>query len=293
MKKEKAGGYGCVVLAAVSWGVIGLFSRKLGELGMTMGNRVFARLFFALILFTIGYLLFYRQVFCVQWKHLPLFAAHGLIGVLGMTVAYFNCQAECSLAVAGTLTYLAPPIVVLVSAVLWKAKITRRKTVALLMALVGCALVSGMMGGVGQNSLRGILFGVASGCCYAGYTVFAHYGLQHYDGRTVSYWAFVFAGLGSIFLVDVPNFIAVAAHPDAWWAMAGVCVLGAVVPFLLYTVGLSTVEEGRAAILANIEPVVGAIAGAIAFHEVPDEWIVLGMVGILGAAAILGTKEQT
>ena len=62
--------------------------------------------------------------------------------------------------------------------------------------------VSGLVGGELTASPRGLLLGVASGFCYATYTVFAHYALDHYESLTMTYWTFVFSGLGSLLFWD-------------------------------------------------------------------------------------------
>lgn len=193
--------YFYVVFGAACWGFIGLFNRMLGDVGVSVGTRVTVRNLFALALLTVIFGLFHRQVFHIQARHLPIFLGAGILSVLGMAVAYFQCQMLCSLAVAGVLLYLAPSFVVLMSAALWRAPITKRKLAALALALLGCAFVSGIAGGGLTVSLGGILLGVAAGFCYATYTIFAHYGLQHYDSYTMTYWTFMFAGIGSLFFL--------------------------------------------------------------------------------------------
>ena len=194
---KKTISYLYVILGAACWGFIGLFNRMLGEAGVSVWNRVFIRNFVSLVLLTAVFALFHRQVFRIRLKHLPIFLAAGLISVLCLAITYFNCQMRCSLAVAGILLYLAPSFVVLMSALLWKAPLTKRKLLALALSFLGCALVSGIVGGDTSVSAVGLLLGVGAGFCYATYTVFAHYGLQHYDSYTMIYWTFLVAGIGS------------------------------------------------------------------------------------------------
>ena len=184
---KKTISYLYVILGAACWGFIGLFNRMLGEAGVSVWNRVFIRNFVSLVLLTAVFALFHRQVFRIRLKHLPIFLAAGLISVLCLAITYFNCQMRCSLAVAGILLYLAPSFVVLMSALLWKAPLTKRKLLALALSFLGCALVSGIVGGDTSVSAVGLLLGVGAGFCYATYTVFAHYGLQHYDSYTMIY----------------------------------------------------------------------------------------------------------
>ncbi|MBE6919428.1 MAG: EamA family transporter [Ruminococcaceae bacterium] len=279
-----------VILAAACWGVIGLFNRILGELGVGVLQRVTIRNFGALLVLTIVFALIRRDVFRVKLRHLPLFLGSGVVSVLGLSIVYFQCQMECSLAVAGILLYLAPSFVVLMSAALWKAPITRRKVTALVLALVGCGLVSGLVGGEVTASPRGLLLGVASGFCYATYTIFSHYTLRHYDSLTMTYWTFVFAGLGSLVFWDTAAIAAVMTDGRGIAGALGLAVIATALPYLFYTKGLEGVESGKASIIANVEPVVGALVGVFVFGEALSLWVILGIVCVLGGVLLLAKE---
>ena len=283
--------YGYVIFGAACWGFIGVFNRLLGTAGVNVWNRVFLRNFPSFVLLTFAFALFRREVFRIQKKHLPLFMASGIISVLGMAVTYFNCQLRCSLAVAGILLYLAPSFVVLASVFLWKTPLTRRKVTALLLALVGCALVSGLVGGGQSGSAAGILLGIGSALCYASYTVFAHYGLQHYDSYTMIYWTFAFAGLGSLLFLDYPAVLPAFTTPRGLLGTAGLVLIATVLPYLFYTKGLEGVESGKAAIIANVEPVVAAITGIVFYDETPGIWTLLGILCVLGGVVLLAKED--
>ena len=279
-----------VILGAACWGLIGIFNRMLGAAGVSVWNRVTIRNFLSLVLLTAVFALIRRSVFRIQLRHLPIFMGAGLFSVLGLAVTYFNCQMHCSLAVAGILLYLAPAFVVLMSALFWKAPITKRKVAALVLSFLGCALVSGIMSGALTVSATGLLLGIASGFCYATYTIFAHYGLKHYDSLTMIYWTFFFAGLGSLLFLDWSTLEPVLSVPMTWLGMVGLVVVATVLPYLFYTKGLEGVESGKASIIANVEPVVAALTGIVFYREMMDLWTVLGIVCVLGGVVLLAKE---
>lgn len=281
-----------VVLGAACWGFIGVFNRLLATTGVTMGNRVLIRNMGSLLLMTLVFAIFHRQVFHIQRKHLPIFLGSGLISVLGLGWTYFSCQMMCSLAVAAILLYLAPSFVVIGSAILWKAPLTKRKVLALALALVGCALVSGIVGGDIQISWIGLLLGIGSGMCYASYTLFAHYGLQHYDSLTMIYWTFVVAGIASLVFLDVPAMADTLSQRNGIIGAIGLVVIATVLPYLFYTKGLEGVESGVASVIANVEPVVAALTGIFFFNESLNVWTALGIVLVLSAAVLLAKGDK-
>lgn len=283
-------GYIYVILGAACWGLIGVFNRLLGEVGVSVWNRVTIRNFLSLVLMTVVFALFKRSVFRIKLRHLPIFIGAGLFSVLGLAVTYFNCQMHCSLAVAGILLYLAPSFVVLMSALFWKAPITKRKVMALAVSFLGCVLVSGIMSGALTVSVTGLLLGIGAGFCYATYTIFAHYGLEHYDSLTMIYWTFFFAGLGSLVFLNWGELAPALPHGTTWIGIAGLVVIATVLPYLFYTKGLEVVESGKASIIANVEPVVAALTGVVFFHEVLNVWTVLG-IGCVLCGVVLLAKE--
>ena len=282
--------YLCVILGAACWGLIGLFTRTLGELGVGVFQRVTIRNLGALVVMTLVFALTRRQVFRIKMRHLPLFVGSGLFSVQGMTLCLFLSQQECSLAVSGILLYLAPSFVVLMGAALWKAPITKRKAAALCLAFLGCVLVSGIVGGELTISALGLAAGIASGFCYATYTFFAHYVMDHYDSLTMTYWTFVFAGLGSLLFWDTQVMTNVFTSGGGIVSALGLIVIATVLPYLLYTKGLEGVESGKASIMANVEPVVGALVGVFVFGEVLSVWVILGVVCMLCGVMLLAKE---
>lgn len=282
-----------VILGAACWGFMGLFNRMLAAANATMGDRLVIRNTGALVLMTVVFLCVNRKVFRIDPRHLPIFLGSGALSIVGLSWVYFSCQMLCSLAVAGVLLYLAPSFVVLASAVLWKEKLTPRRGLSVLLALLGCALVSGIVGGDLTVSVKGLLFGIASGLCYASYTVFAHYGLQHYGSYTMIYWTFLVAGLVSLFWLDVPSLGNVLSQPKGVFSAVGLVVVATVLPYFFYTKGLEGVESGLASVIANVEPVVAALVGIFVFRETPTVWTVLGIGLVLMAAVILAKGEKS
>ena len=211
-----------------------------------------------------------------------------LIGVVLFTMCYFTCQKLCSLAVASILLYTAPSFVVVLSAVLWKEPVTKKKLLALLLTLVGCALVCGVFSGGLTVTLTGILLGLGAGFFYALYSVFGRYALAHYDSMTVTVWTFLFAGPASLMLAPGSRTLGPAlSRPDMWLTAAGLVVFSTVLPYIFYTKGLSRVEAGQASIMASLEPVVAALAGILAFGEPMSAATGAGILCVLAGVVIL------
>ena len=280
--------YLSILLAAALWGIIGLWNRRLMAGGLSPTGIVTVRNFGGMALLCAIFALKDRRVFRVQREHLKYFFGTGIISVVVFTVCYFSCQKLCSLAVASILLYTAPSFVVLLSAVLWKEAITARKVAALLLTLVGCAMVCGIFSGELTVSLSGVLLGLGAGFFYALYSIFGRFALALYDSMTVTVWTFLFAGPASLLLIRPADFTAFAAKPSMALTALALVVLSTVLPYLLYTAGLSKVESGKASILASLEPVVASLMGVAVFGEPLTFLTALGVALVFGGVAILG-----
>lgn len=286
--KAPAGAYASILLAAALWGIIGLWNRRLMAGGFSPTDIVVVRNFGGMALLAVIFAVKDRSVFRVRREHLKYFFGTGVISVVLFTMCYFSCQKLCSLAVASILLYTAPSFVVVLSALLWKEPVTKKKLLALLLTLVGCALVCGLFSGGLTVTLTGVLLGLGAGFFYALYSIFGRYALDHYDSMTVTVWTFLFAGPASLLLIPGSKTLGPAlAKPELWLTAAGLVVFSTALPYIFYTKGLSRVEAGQASIMASLEPVVAALAGILAFGEPMSAATGAGILCVLAGVAIL------
>ena len=176
---------------------------------------------------------------------------------------------------------------VVLSDLLWREKLTRRKLAALALTFGGCVLVTGVLGGGAQVTLRGFLLGLGSGFFYALYSIFGRYALARYGPYTVTLYTFVFAGAGSLVFLNPEELGSAFQTGGTLPAALGLVVVSTALPYLLYTAGLARVESGRAAILASVEPVVAALVGVLVFREPMSPTLGAGILCILGAVLLL------
>ena len=285
-KQTKWGAYGCILGAAFLWGIIGIWNRKLMAVGVSPTSIVVIRNIGSMLLLSAIFSVKDRSMFRVKREHLKYFFGTGVISVVLFTLCYFSCQKVCSLAMASIFLYTAPSFVVIMAAILWKEPVTKKKVAALVLTLVGCALVCGIFAGELAVTAAGILFGLGAGFFYALYSIFSRYALKHYSALKCTLWMFIFAGIASVFLIR-PTELAVLLNPREGLLALILVAASTVSPFLLYTMGLAHVESGKASIIASFEPVVAALAGVLIFGESMGVSTVAGILCILAGVCIL------
>ena len=277
-----------ILIAGISWGTIGIFTRNLALYGFSPRDIVLVRNFGSMLVMTIMFLIMDRSIFRIKLKHFPYFLGTGLVSVVLFTILYFSCQQQCSLAVSAILLYTSPVFVMVMSAIIWKDKITKQKLLALIITFAGCIFVSGVAGGNLNMTTAGLLTGLGSGFFYALYSIFGRFALAHYKPYTVTYYTFVCAGIASLFVTSPAQVVTyISSNALVPLLAVGIVVICTVLPFVLYTKGLAEIESGKAAILASVEPVAAAFVGVIAFGEPLTMSIAMGLLCILAAVYIL------
>lgn len=292
-KNARAGGVLLILLAGCFWGSMGLFARTLGAYGFTSRHIVCLRIPLGALLFAAILLRRDRRAFRIRLRDLPLFLGLGILSVLFFTMCYFRAIELLSLSTAAILLYTSPIWVTLLSAVFFHAKLTARRLLALALAFAGCMLVTGLSGG--GVTPGGLAVGLGAGLGYALYSILGTVALRRYDALTVTTWTFLIAGLGALLLCDLPGTLRVlAAAPPLrmLWLIPLATLVTAVVPYLAYTRGLESIEAGKAAILATVEPVVATLLGTLVFREALTAPAALGIALVLGAIALLNLPER-
>ncbi|MBQ8173765.1 MAG: EamA family transporter [Clostridia bacterium] len=282
----------CVVLAGIFWGCMPLFANALSTLGFLPVQKTAIRMTVAAVTFLFFLAIKSPRSLRVRWRDLPLLFAMGAISTFAMSALYFLSIELTTSAVAAVLLYTSPIFILLASVLLFHEKLNARKIVSLILVVLGCVLVSGIIGSKsGSVNLWGVLAGIVSGICYASYSILGTFALRRYSSATVTAYAFVFAALAAWLFADMPSFVGtVSALPNLGTAlllMLGLGVVTATLPFSLYTYGLSHMEAGRAGILACIEPMTATLISVLVLQEPCTSLQWVGIVLILGAVILL------
>ena len=286
----------CVLSAGTLWGVMGIFVRKLGTYGFSSLQIACLRILFGAVLFLAITGIFRRELLKIRFRDVGLFLGMGLISLLMFTVCYFTTISLASLSVAAILLYTSPIWVMLMSAVCFREKITGRKTLCAAMAFGGCVLVSGIGSGASLSPVV-IVTGLMSAVGYGLYSIFGTFALRKYQPLTVTTYAFLFGAVGAAILckpAEIVGIVSAAPNPAGLVLLLIVTAfVTAVLPYLLYTVGLSHMRASAAAIMASIEPVVATAAGALVFGEGLTVPAFAGIVLVLGAIVVLNCGAES
>ncbi len=266
-----------IILSGILWGLMGVFSNALNSIGFSSLEGSAIRIILCAVMLSVINFKYLKIEFKDIWK----FALIGIFSILTMSTTYFESIRRSSLTLASVLLYTAPVMVMVMSSVFYKEKITPKKLLCLIGAVVGIVMISGIDAKV-KLSKAGLIYGLLSAFSYALYSIIGKMILKKYKSVTVATYAFIFASLGALVICDIPQIVKTACQSaDMLYTvaiMAGCALVTAAIPYTLYTLGLTYTNAGTASILACVEPLTATIIG-IAFYG--DKLGIISFIGII------------
>lgn len=279
-----------VALSAIFFGLI-------GPLSVFAGNEGLNRDSFLAMRFAVGFLgllawAFYKgKLAGVKLSSLftPLLLGAGFYFV--QSWLYFSAIPHIGVGLTGVLLYIYPAVIVLVSWLIYKQRISRPLWLSLVMALTGVALcVSGSE--IAIDSYRGIAFALGAGLVYSSYLLVGESSLSKHSptvvaactclGASVSFFITSVAGEG----FDVPQTL------NSVLFIFIIGILSTMLSILLMFEGISILGTSRAAILATLEPVTAVAIGSGFMGEKLGLLPSIGIFLVLLSVVIIAAYEK-
>jgi len=217
----------------------------------------------------------------------------GVLGVAASNYLYYLAIQRTNVATAIILQYTAPVWVLLYMVVRNRQRPSLRRSVAVGLAVVGCALAIGVVGsGKFPMDPLGLISATLAAFSFAFYNVGGHSVLVRYDRWKVLTWVLFGTSIFWLF-VNPPWRVATAHYNSAQWGFmlifSVVSVLG---PFSCYFAGLQHLEPTRAVVASCLEPVFSILMSAAILGELLRPVQTLGIVVVLAAIVLIQMPER-
>ena len=265
------------------FGTIGVFRRSI-----PCSSAFLA--FFRGILGGLFLLAFIRLKKKKAWEKLPksLFLGLTVTGALiGVNwILLFEAFNYTTVAVATLCYYMQPTIVMLLSPVIFREKLTGRKAVCAAVAILGMVLVSGVIGGsgAGNSSLKGVLLGLGAAVFYSAVVIMnkKNRGIDAYRKTTVQMLS---AGMVMMpYLLLTGGFGTEGLTPAAAVLLLAVGIVHTGIAYVLYFGSMDGLRVQTVAILSYIDPVSALLFSAFLLREPVTLLNIIGAVMIIGSA---------
>ena len=203
-------------------------------------------------------------------------------------ILLFEAYNYTSVAVATLCYYMQPTIVVLLSPIIFREKLTLKKAVCAAAAILGMVLVSGVPGQTGSGlpggSTRGVMLGLGAAVIYASVIIMNKKlpGIDAYQKTMIQLFS---AGLVLIPYLALTNgfIISGSISPLVILLLLIVGIIHTGIAYLLYFASMDGLTVQSIALLSYIDPVSALLFSALLLGER------LGILSMIGAAMIIGS----
>lgn len=277
-----------VILAGVLWGTTGVFGHLLEPFGFTSVQMTAMRGFVSAIGMSCYALIRQRASFRIRMKEALLFLCSGL-ALFGTSSCYLGAISASSVSTAVILMYTAPVFVTVFSVAFLGEKLNLPKVVSILCMIVGCGLVSGIIGGM-TFSVWGIVLGLASGLSYSAYIIFTKIQMMHgCNSFSATLYCFIVMGAVSAAVSDPAEIVRLAAQKPGVIVplILGIGVCTCILPYLFYTLALRDLPAGTASALSIVEPMSATLFSVAFLNEKLSAASACGIVLIVAAVCLL------
>lgn len=280
----KKNGVASIIISAVLFGMMPLLTKVAYQYGSNAYSVAFGRFFFGsvILLMVITAIPNYSlKVSGQQMKQLAgLSLAYALTPVL-LYASYNNIDSG----LATTLHFTYPIAVIVMMALFFREKPTRKQFLCTLLCMIGILLLYTPKG---RASGIGIAFAAVSGLTYSLYIVFlGKSALKSLPSLTLAFWLSLFAWI-EIGLIALPmGLLKFDMKAIGWLAEILLALVATVLALVLFQKGVFLCGEVKASLLSTFEPLTGIVIGMIIFHEQLSGKEVVGIAFVLLSSVLL------
>ena len=282
MNRQNRNSYLQFITSMLIFGTIGIFRKYIP---LSSGMLAFTRGVLGCV-----FLLLFMRIKNDRKIELPDRRNRILLAITGALIGLnwiflFESYRYTSVTVATMCYYMQPTIVILLSPLVFKEKLTIKKLCCAVTAIIGMFFVSGMMdgNGIGAADTTGILCGLAAAALYAS-VIILNKKIQVDDAYQKT-----MVQLGAAALVLVPyllaaeDFGAISLHLQSVIMVLIVGIVHTGIAYVLYFGSMRDLQAQSIAVLSYIDPVFALFLSALLLHET------LSIFGIIGAILIIGS----
>lgn len=280
-------GLAAIALAAALWALGAAVAKGLFEAGLDPLGLAGAR-----SLMTAAGLALVPGAWRPGRSRLPVAALVALgLAIALVNAAYYLAIDHVAVAVAVVLQYTAPVLVVAYTAAASRRAPGRDIVLALVAAVAGVVLVSGITEGWGSIDGFGVAMGLAAALLFATYTLLSERVGGVFGPLGAMARAFSIAALFWVLYLSLAGWPGALFEPSNLPGVLYVGVFATLVPFMLYVWGVQHVRAARGAIAATLEPVLAAVVAWTWLGQSLSLIQVAGGLLVVAAVLVLHTRR--
>lgn len=285
---QETRGQWLMIAGGVLLGTVGVFVQEAGQHPLV--TVLFRCAFGALALLAWGLATGRMGELRVRGRSWPVVAATGVLMVLNWAL-FFAAIPRTSIGVATIVFHIQPVWIMLFGTLVLREAVAPQQAVAMLAALLGLVLTTGLLGGDaaawGPDHVSGLLMCLAGSLCYAAVTILAK------TEKVVTPFALAWwqCAVGTVLLLWVPLVHGWPQAPSSWAWLAGLGVLHTGLAYAILFAGMARLTLGRIAVLQYVYPLTAIVLDWAVYGRALDA-VQLAGVGLMAGALLVVKARQ-
>ncbi len=276
----------CAVLSAVCYGTNPFGALPLYQEGVNTATVLAHRFGLAVILLAVV-MLARRESFKVTRQEFKVLFSLGIL-FAASSITYYQSFHFMDAGIASTILFVYPVMVAVIMAVFFKERVTVVTVLAIVMSLVGIALL--YKGGPGASiSVVGIILCVLSSLAYAVYIVVVNQSSIKMSSFKVTFYAMLVCEISLVLYSFTSPELYLHFLPSrrAWFYACWLSVVPTILSLVFMTIAVHSVGATPTAILGALEPLTAVTIGVLVFGEMLTPRLVVGILFILYAVMMV------
>lgn len=282
-----------IIITAMLFGTLGYFVKFFAGKGFSSEMTACSRLFFGWLSLAIVFSIKDRSVFKIDKNGLKNAAIIGLVSHGLFNMCYFTAINMTGAFTAAVLTYFSVVIIYVLGLIFLKEKASLKKTVAVLICLVGCIL--GVTGGDFSSmeiNSTGVMIGLVATFLYSLMPILNKKTILHYNPFTIIIYSFMFAFLFLIPFAKPWQYIdIISGEPSLILKMLIFGIVGSTLPYCLYIPSLPYVQVSMAGVLSTLELATALPIAYFMLGEKINIGMIIGVIIIIFASYLMNKNQ--
>ncbi len=271
------------LLSGIAFGMLGVLAKLGYAQKMPVDLVLQCRFLFGAAFMFLFLLVWRRRLLRIDLRGLAMVAAIGMLLYHAQSSFFFRSVEHIPVSTTVLILYGYPVTVTLLSAVLYKLRLTRLLVLSLILVTAGCGLIC-YDAFLRELSPEGLLYAFGALSCFTFYLLLVQKVMKGRHPLSVSFYMILFTGL-SFLLQPGPGYLASLRVSNLPVAL-GLGLVPTALAITLLFLAIERIGSAHAAIFSSSEPVAALLAAQVILGEPIIMLQALGMLLILAGVVL-------
>lgn len=233
-----------------------------------------------------------KKLMVIEKPDIKYIVLIGIVGYVGAVVLQLLGTKYSNASISSVVNAINPLFIIIFAAIILKERITAKKVVCLILALLGTFIIGSNVTG---TVTFGVVFSGVAAMAWAAAAVITRKISFKYDTSVITFWALLLAGI-CLLPMAIVQIAKDGIGNIPWQAWVGLVYIGLIstgMANLLWNKSLSMMESGKCSLFYPLQPVIATILGVVFLGESLTVSFMIGFVIIVIGVVINAWEKKS